>query len=274
MVIKNLKLGISVILLSSFLVSCELDVAGFVNSLDLTERLDSCDTFHFVKTAWRNLTLPNDYNFIVTTDNHIIGRDAHGLENLKTKLGTAEFVVMLGDITQSGTQTEVNRFVEIANELGVPCYPTIGNHDIFFNNWPVWRDTIGSTRYRIDSNNTTLLFLDTANAFLGEEQIDWLKNELKTEKQNIFVFSHDNLFSDALPVVWQQRFTHNIERAEFVSILVNGNSDAYFSGHIHKRIINTIRNTNFITIEAFITTQNYCRVYVNNGNISWDFEHL
>ncbi|GMO53329.1 MAG: hypothetical protein Ta2G_11230 [Termitinemataceae bacterium] len=260
--------------ISAFLLSCEVDIAGIFGSTDLNDRLEDTDTFNFIKPEWKKLSFGDNYEFIVISDIHIIGRNAHGLENLKDHIGRAKFVVLTGDITQSGTQEEVNRFVEIAGTLGVPCFPVIGNHDIYFGNYhDVWRKTIGSTRYRIDADTTTLLVMDTANAFVGKAQFNWLKAQLRTAKPAAFVFTHANFFTDGASTPNQQGLTNRVERAQLVSLLA-GSSKAHISGHIHKRIINKVNGTHFLTLEDFKTTQNYCRISVNKENVSWVFESL
>jgi 3',5'-cyclic AMP phosphodiesterase CpdA len=255
-----------------FLSSCELDVLGIFVSEDLDKRLKYASEFNFVKDEWRSLKVGDNYNFIVVSDTHIIGSNAHKFENLKNHINGAKFVVVTGDITQSGTSEELNRFIEISESLGVPCFPVIGNHDIYFNDHN-WHGKIGSTRYRIDTDTSTLFILDSANAFFGEEQIAWFESELKTAKPDTFIFTHDNFFTDNIPNPQRQQFTNYLERSLFISLL-NEKCKAVFSGHIHKRVINHIKNTDYVTLEDFIGHKVICRVFVSGGAISWQFENF
>ncbi|GMO31304.1 MAG: hypothetical protein Ta2F_06650 [Termitinemataceae bacterium] len=273
MVKKNYHTTLLCVFFLCCVISCEVDLAGFIASKDLDIRLEAANEFNFIKPQWNNFTTTDTYDFIVVSDTHIKGNDTHGLENLKNYLGDAAFVVVTGDITQSCTREELNRFIETANSFNVPCYPVIGNHDIYFGNWSVWRDLIGSTRYRIDTDSTTLFILDSANAFFGDDQINWMQNEMKTAKQNIFIFSHANLFSNNKPSPAQQQFTNNIERSYFISIL-DSRCKGYFSGHIHDRVINKIRETNFITLEDFVGNKTFCVVHVNTAGITWEFKQF
>ncbi|GMO25394.1 MAG: hypothetical protein Ta2B_04970 [Termitinemataceae bacterium] len=254
--------------------NCEIDFAGFCDSTDLDIRLKAADEFVFVKDAWKNLgNLGNDYSFIVTSDTHITGKDAHGLEKLKNKIKGAKFIVVTGDITQSGTEEELKCFADIALDFGIPCYPVIGNHDIYFEHWENWRQILGSTRYRIDSDNTTLFILDSANGFLGESQINWFAAELKTAKENVFIFSHANFFSDQVPSPMQVQFTFYEERAWFISLL-DDHCKAVITGHVHKKVYNKIQNTHFITQDDFITQSDFIRVHVKKSEISWEYETI
>ena len=73
------------------------------------------------------------------------------INNNKTKYNI-KFVVVLGDISDSGEYSELKKAKEILDELDVPYIPVIGNHDI----WPYCEDEYGlpienqNKRYFID----------------------------------------------------------------------------------------------------------------------------
>jgi 3',5'-cyclic AMP phosphodiesterase CpdA len=185
--------------------------------------------------------------------------------------GNVRFVVINGDITQDGRRKDVSKFIEIAQSLGVPCYPVIGNHDIYSGNWAAWKELIGSTCYSIDGGGATLVMLDSANAYFGAEQIKWLEGKLSSARGRVFVFSHVNLFVKS-PVDLQQ-FTDVRERARITSLL-KGRCDAMFTGHVHQRIIQKAGGVQYITTEDYRDNAVYCRVSVSPDGISWEFNKL
>ncbi|MCP4124243.1 MAG: hypothetical protein GY751_21055 [Bacteroidetes bacterium] len=74
-----------------------------------------------------------------------------------------EFVLVSGDLTDSGERSEFLKFKEIMDALDVPYIPLIGNHDI----WPYNDDTVG-TRPNGDSLINTIfetVFVDAAVFF-------------------------------------------------------------------------------------------------------------
>ena len=257
-----------------FLSACNVDFLGFFYSNDLDERLAERDNFKFLTGAQRSLSFGDEYSFIVVSDTHIEDGDAFGLEALKDVIadnGGIKFVVFLGDITQYGSQKDINKFIEISKTFNIPCYPVIGNHDIYFGNWPVWKDNIGSTRYRIDGGETTLFILDSANAFFGNEQLDWLQKELKNTPGRVFVFTHSNLFVNDLPDI--QQLSDMKERARITSMLKN-KCDIMFMGHSHERRINEAGNVKYVNIEDFHGTKVYCLVSVTGEGASYTFKKL
>jgi predicted phosphodiesterase len=261
------------ILVSLFaLAACSVDLLGLFGSNDLDIRLADRNTFHFLTEEDRNLSLGDTYSFIVLTDTHIENGDARDFEALKQAVDpSVAFVVVLGDVTQSGKGEDVQKFIDGAKTLGVPCYPVLGNHDIYFNNWHNWRDRIGSSSYRINGSTATLFILDTANAFYGDDQLKWLARELKTAGDRVFLFTHTNIFVESLADL--QQHTDVRERARVMSVL-EGRCDGMFTGHAHKRIIKNAGGVQYISIEDFKTNKTYCRVQVSPGGIQYRFEKL
>jgi len=256
-----------------FVAGCNVDLPGLFVSTDLDERLQEKDSLKFLDgKGWATLSLDTEYSFIVLNDTHIEDGNAQGFEKIKNVIeadGTIKFVVVVGDISQHGSAADIDKFIEIAGTFGVPCYPVIGNHDIYFGNWPVWKEKIGSTCYRIDSGGAATLFiLDSANAFYGKEQLDWLEGQLKTAQGHVFVFTHSNLFVNGPADI--QQTTDIRERARIVSILRN-KCDIIFMGHVHKRVINETGNVLYITIEDFKSTQICCLVTVKKSGVAYQF---
>ncbi|MDR2634049.1 MAG: metallophosphoesterase [Treponema sp.] len=254
--------------------SCTVDLPGLFGSDDMNVRFFERNTFNFLTPESRALSLGEEYAFLVLSDTHIEGTDAFGLENLASVVDdTIKFVVITGDLTQSGKREEVQRFIEIARTLGVPCYPMLGNHDVYFGNWTVWKELIGSSTYRIDTpdSSTTLLILDTANASMGKEQLDWLEAELQTARSHVFVFTHTNLFVEGMGDL--QQMTDVRERARIMALL-QGRVDALFTGHVHKRIIKTLGGVEYITLEDYRSKKTYLHVQVSQGGFEYTFRKL
>ena len=63
------------------------------------------------------------------------------------------------------------------------------------------------------------------------------------------------------------------ERAYLMTILEN-RTNAMFMGHIHKRIIKTHGNVQYITIEDFRSSKIYCKVEVSPQGIRYTFDRL
>ena len=265
---------ILLLLLAVLLSGCNNDFLGLLRSNGLDERLKERNNFRFLRPQDMELSLGNEFAFLVLTDIHIEHKNAHDFEKLTEVIqgdDEIQFVVITGDITQHGVREDIEKFIAIARRFGVPCYPVIGNHDIFFENWTNWKSLIGSTRYRIDGGGATLFMLDSANAYFGREQLSWLEREIKSASGRVFVFTHANLFIKS-PVDIQQ-LTDVKERARICSIL-RDHADSMFMGHAHTRDEREIGNVQYVTIEDFKSNKTYCRVSVKRTGVSYHFKKL
>jgi len=274
MVIHSKKYFIPVLLMVIFILSgCSNDLLGLFGSGDFGKRWPAHNTFNFLDSTDRNITLGSDYSFIVLADIHITEESDLRIEKLKNVIDSEniDFVVFCGDITQNGERKQINNFKDAAAYFNVPCYPVIGNHDVYFGNWPVWEELIGSTCYRVDGSGTTLLVLDSANGFFGKDQLDWLENEVKKTSGRLFVFTHTNMFVKSSFEI--QQFADNRERARITSIL-KGKCDIMFMGHLHQRVINELGSTLYLTIEDFRDKAAYCLVWVTPDKVSWEVRNL
>lgn len=258
------KLTISVfVFCSTMLTSCGIQ---YYNDFD--SRFDWHDDVRFSAPS---LLPDEDYSFIVISDIHITNeQDAQRFAEIKTKLETNDkFIVITGDITQNGTKNQFKFFLNAVSSIGIPCYPVIGNHDIYADRGKYWKELIGSTVYRLDSSDTSLFFLDNANGAFGYEQLEWFENEIKTAEKTTFVFTHENFFVDSSPPDIEQN-TDIRERARVMALLKKRCS-IMFMGHLHKRIIKEFDGVTYIISEASESANNYCRVHVSKAGISWEF---
>jgi 3',5'-cyclic AMP phosphodiesterase CpdA len=246
---------------------------GLFYSTGINERLLSKNAFNYLDDADLHRELNENFSFIVLSDTHITKTNSNGLERLAEIIAENgdSFVVITGDITQSGKQAELESFIQIANSFNVPCYPIIGNHDVYFGNWDVWNKMIGSTLYRVDLGTATLIMLDSANASFGNEQLNWLESQLRTTEKNTFVFTHANLFTSGGGEL--QQFSDIRERARLMSLL-NGKCTAFFSGHSHEYITKNTEGTSYLTLKDFINDGAYCRVTVSPNGVTYEIKSL
>ena len=252
--------------------ACNVDVLGTFRSNNLNDRLKEKNNLKLLSAeGWASMSLTDEFSFIVLADTHLEGGNAYGLEKLKDAISAnnaipanseIKFAVFAGDVTQYGSRTDLNKFIEIAKSLGVPCYPVIGNHDIYFNDWSAWKDLIGSTRYRIDAGGATLFILDSANAFFGKDQLNWLDSELKSAHGRVFVFTHSNLFIDSQMGI--QQLADVRECAKICSILKN-RCDIMFMGHQHKQGLHEAGGVQYLSVESFKDSGTYCLVTVKKS---------
>jgi hypothetical protein len=112
----------------------------------------------------------------------------------------AEFVILPGDIVESGSPAELAEAAEILGEAPLPCYPMIGNHEAWHSGTPqvFYRALdLPPGGYRaFTAGGVRFILLSTPEPDAlgpGSRQLEWLKDELRVREENTLIFSHFSL---------------------------------------------------------------------------------
>ena len=259
--------------ITAFLViSCRPEITGLITAADFSERESSWDGP--VMSQPKTPHLGASYSFIVAADTHIKAGGTppdYGERYAQLKkhlLPSDRFIAVTGDCTDLGTREQIKKFRAISENMGIPVYPVLGNHDIYHSGFNNWKEIIGCSVYRIDGDTAALLILDSANGTLGAHQINWVKENLAVRKpgqNHIFVFSHMNLFTaESFASNSLEQLTDIRERARLLS-LFSGKAAIVFTGHTHLRVTNRAGGVAYVSVEAFRDTGAFVRVNVDGG---------
>jgi predicted phosphodiesterase len=176
----------------------------------------------------------------------IVCGDSHGNKEVYQKIiqeaneSQAKFLVDLGDITRVGAESEFENFKSLVNNLKIPYYIVIGNHDVL-NGDTFFKKYFGDTYYSWDCDDVHFVVLDNVtdeNAF-NIEQLDWLENNLQSHKDNlVFIFVHKPVkcpfISSDLLEFEGEKSEQQIDR--FLNIAKKYKVDKIYSGHIHNQL--------------------------------------
>ena len=182
-------------------------------------------------------------------------------------------------------------------DLKYPFYPVVGNHDITHSGWALWANIFHTSFYSIyvivseEQDKRTVdnfIFLDTANATLGREQVSLIEQDVLTpdeqaeiglQVRHTFVFSHTSIFH-----VSSTELTSSFAREETYFLLnqfKKWNVNIAFFGHVHEWDERKNGNTQFLTLETMCEKNNpgpgdyLVRVHVKkDGTLSWERVHM
>ena len=182
-------------------------------------------------------------------------------------------------------------------DLKYPFYPVVGNHDITHSGWALWANLFHTSFYSIyvivsEFQDTRVvdnfIFLDTANATLGREQVSLIEQDVLTpdeqaeiglQVRHTFVFSHTSIFH-----VSSTELTSSFAREETYFLLnqfKKWNVNIAFFGHVHEWDERKNGNTQFLTLETMCEKNNpgpgdyLVRVHVKkDGTLSWERVHM
>ena len=151
-----------------------------------------------------------------------------------------DFIVFTGDLTHTTDDPKERRrrlaqFKEIVSELKVKNIHFMpGEHDASLDSGEAFTEFFGKTRYTFDHKGVHFIALDNVSdprASLGDEQLQWLADDLKQQRKdaNIVVLTHRPLFDLYPQWDWATR-----DGAKAIDLLLPMEHVTVFYGHIHQ----------------------------------------
>ena len=153
---------------------------------------------------------------------------------------SVDFLIIAGDLTGSGTETEFRSFLDAVDASGVTYYTVPGNHDVATS--PVsgnYTRFMGAPYRSFGHKNTHFVLMDNSTPNLGfyEEQRRWARRDLEAARgagfDHIVAVAHvppgypysARAVKDQIPGLDANR--------EMPSLLEKGGADVLFCGHVH-----------------------------------------
>jgi 3',5'-cyclic-AMP phosphodiesterase len=141
------------------------------------------------------------------------------------------FVVMIGDLTERGSASELRRFRDELAGLPIPMYATIGNHDIGTRD-ELFHEHFGRGSFRFAHRGAQLTFLDSASATIAPRVHEWLDGWLAEGRDRFHVvLLHVPLLDPA--GTRNGGFASRGEAHALAGKLARGGVDLILAGHLH-----------------------------------------
>lgn len=250
--------------------SCgHFDISGLVHSGDVDDRFRD----NTLLPDKGNLGFSDSvFSFIVISDTHLANGVQSNLAALKDKvLPGDKFILVCGDISQCGYLEDYQAFCNLMNQTGLPYYTVIGNHDLYFNGWSNYKQTLGRSCYSVSLGPIRLIAIDSANGTLGRLQKVWLESILQSKTESLcLVMTHFEFFSPEKNSL--QQYT-DIEEVYYLMHLFETTGVNYvFMGHSHRYDYRQINNVNYLNVPDFASDgvpKFYIRVNVEHGVITF-----
>lgn len=188
-------------------------------------------------------------------------------------------------------------YYDDTNDVPLPFYPVVGNHDITHNGWALWSNLFHSSFYDVyvlaDTTEDAFIydhfiFLDTASGTLGQEQVNLIEEGVLDDKnaalhgfqtRHTFVFSHTNIFRPR-----SIELASTFAREEMFFLLnkfSEWNAKIVFLGHVHKWDEEEVNGVTYLTLDSMSENNNpepgdyLVRVHVKkDGTIKWEKVHM
>jgi len=191
------------------------------------------------------------FNFAFCGDPHMYSEGDGCFDDLDRaiKLRQIRFVLFGGDLTYFGKEAEYSNFINHCEALTVPWCPALGNHDIYNGGWAYYWRCMGPSVYSFDGGNAKFVVIDTASGKIGEAQMEWIRDELRNNKQPLlFVISHMPIYGDSYETY---EFPDTPEKQQLIALFEKYEVDFVLQGHFHGYVDITKNGVRYITSGSF-----------------------
>jgi len=215
--------------------ACKWNVGQFIAHPSIAERMTDNQSGELSAPAAPEVN-PDSFRFALFGDPQIEEDLASRLGWFKQEVADRkiDFFGVLGDLTNDALPAERDAVLAGLAAPGIPYYCTLGNHELYqADGWGWFKQNYGPSCYSlVVADRIRLLFLDTADGLLGQEQFDWLERELAADAGHVtIVATHYPIYDGVQPIMW--RLAGPAERYKLLSLLERYQVHSYVSGHIH-----------------------------------------
>lgn len=229
----------------------------------------------------------DDYIIYMCSDSHITRTTHRNLDYFINQYRAAsgpKLAIHLGDIIDAQKNYPcADSIVHFAGQtIADTLFLTPGNHDIYFKQWPIYRDFFHSSVYWFDTNNGTkkldlFICLDSAEGELGVDQMKWLRALLESKKdagyRRIIAFTHTHLWKlDA-----SQGHTSNYaleSTYELTSLLSQYGVEYVWCGHQHARQEVHFKGVTYMVLNATKDSEKGQSYVIAHMGDHVDYEHI
>ena len=175
--------------------------------------------------------------FIAISDTHTDYSELKAAVNSINEMDGISFVVVCGDITDFGLNSEFDEYYQLARRLKVPFITLIGNHDYLSNGRTIYNKMFGPTNFLFDIGNYRMVIFDNVVWENGNNEPDfaWLQEALQVpEGMTSIACFHIHPWDPQLENGHADRMTSIIGENQ-VSLSIFGHGHGYRSEEINNR---------------------------------------
>ena len=241
--------------------SCNrLDFPGMViNRSDTEERVADWLDYNNQNGMPVIENVPDEYCIYSTSDSHCSDRDSIELQGPKDRLykyvtmerndPSAVFSLLVGDLANESGEAGYRRaeasmrFNAKTQAKDDPCFPVIGNHDVYYDCAEYYKQYFHTSTYTVTVKTVggyqdLYILLDSGNGTHGQRQLEWLEAQLehRDDYRHCFVISHNWLFRTSYNYTTTPAANLPLdEQYAFMDLMSRSNVELVLMGHFHMR---------------------------------------
>jgi len=141
------------------------------------------------------------------------------------------FCVNTGDIVPSGRASQFEEFMGWIEDLSIPFYISIGNHELSNNSADLATSYVGDPDFSFDYGNTHFVVIDNSLSVVRDEQYQWMRDDiLSSDKPNLVMVCHVPPYD---PREGDSHCLTGDDAEEFKLFAAEMGADLVLNGHIH-----------------------------------------
>lgn len=227
----------------------------------------------------------DDYRLYVMSDIHVdfstFNLDTFVMD-YQADPKAAPFCLLLGDIINGTGHYDycMQHVSQIWKGTGDTCFCTLGNHDMYFDQWKDYRAYWKTSTYwfmvKTPTHKDLFICLDSGDGTMGIGQRKWFVELMQTKQKegyrHIIAYTHTHFFK----VDASQGHTSNFaleETYEWCDLFAQYGVDMVLQGHSHSRNLTTFRDVIYLRVDALedhYYNAGYTILNVSDG-IDWRF---
>ena len=253
------------LVLSIFLSACSF-LEFSPNKVDVPAELRSLTSKNLGRI--QHLQNKDTLRIAITGDTQRYLADSRDLVNAVNSRNDIDLLIHTGDFTDFGINREYIWMAEIFNELDVPWFVAVGNHDLVGNGPQIYEIMFGNEDFHFDLEHFRFLFYDSNSREAGFPgtipDVNWIKNRADSTRRIIAVthiptYNHD--FDQNLTESYQRALDEELN----IALKINGHHHDYGSGMLEGTDIRYINSMScskreFILLELTRYSQEHTRV--------------
>jgi Icc protein len=174
---------------------------------------------------------PETYRFAVLSDvQEALSRVGEIYRRMNTD-PSLRFVFNAGDLTDDGSAAELLEFQTRLEELSIPFYGTVGNHELITASVP-WFGIFGRANLHWTFKGVHFTLVDSGSALIDNQVYRWLDGWLAEGRDAVHIFATHIPPHDPIGVRGGG-FNDRNEGAALLAKLARGKVDLTLYGHIH-----------------------------------------
>lgn len=187
-----------------------------------------------------------------------------------------DFVICLGDVSEHGLSNEIEAYSEFVDKIKAVCgrevYTIVGNHDLYNSGWNFFSEKIfpHTSLYHFSTQKFSWYFIDNASGYLGEKQMNVLKNAMRKDSLPKIVSSHIPIyFRD---VIMPDMLQDTEEADELITLFSKENVRLVLEGHTHEHERRNLKNMILYNVPGFLELHQWALLSVDEASGTFDIE--